>query len=154
MKKNSVKKNKVWKTLKTGFKILFILILLFLLLSLINDLLNTNAALVEKVTQQGEHIDMLRGQLSESTQLNTDYHLQLTAAEAKIETLKEQIKISINNQPINQPVETVEIIEPRVMTEEDLKAEIEPQLKFPEVPILPLVIVGLLSSFKILIPSY
>ncbi|WP_299831613.1 hypothetical protein [uncultured Metabacillus sp.] len=154
MKKNSVKKNKIWKTLKTGFKILFILILLFLLISLINDLMNTNAALIEKVTQQGKHIDMLQGQLSELTQVNADYQIQLNLAETKIETLKEQIKISINNQPINQPVETVESVEPRVVTEEDLKAEIEPQLKLPNVPVLPVVLVGVLSLFKTLIPAY
>jgi regulatory protein YycI of two-component signal transduction system YycFG len=152
---------KVWRTLKTAFKVLFILIVLFLLLSLLKDFMDGHFLLIEKVNQQGNHIDQLQGHLNEVTEMNTQLNeqLQLTQAQLELESLKVD---ELTNELLKQQTPQVNIGgSPVVMTEDDVRAEIEPQLKtVPETetsswktPDLttPIVIVGALQLLKSLV---
>jgi hypothetical protein len=152
---------KTWRTLKTMFKVLFILIVLFWLLSLLKDFMNDYTLLIEKVTQQGKHIDTLQGQLVEVTELNTQLNDQLSLTQAQLEL--ESLKVDeLTNELLKQKSPAVNIGgQPITMTEEDLKAEIEPQLKVveektsswsPTSPdMTPVVVVGVLQILKSLV---
>jgi TolA-binding protein len=150
---------KVWRTLKTAFKVLFILIVLFWLLSLLKDFMDGHALLIEKVTQQGKHIDALQGQLVEVTELNVQLQDQLQLTQAQLELQNLRVDELVNEQ-LKQQVPQVNIGgSPVVMTEEDVRAEIEPQLKTVEEKLSPLdapnmtpvVIVGVLQVLKSLV---
>jgi hypothetical protein len=147
---------KVWRTLKTAFKVLFLLIVLFWLLSLLKDFMDGHALLIEKVTQQGKHIDSLQGQLVEVNELNTQLNEQLQLTQIQLETVDELV-----NEQLKQQVPQVNIGgQPVVMTEDDLRAEVEPQLKtVPETEtsswsspsMTPVVVVGVLQILKSLV---
>lgn len=129
--------NKVWKTLKTAFKWLFIIILIFLLISLLKDFLDHYHFLVEKVNEQSHHIDLLQGNLHDVTEANNHLISQLQLEHSKVEHLQQQLSLKINGQPVD-------------MTVDDIKAEVEPQLKFPDTStsFIPVTIIGILSVFK------
>jgi septal ring factor EnvC (AmiA/AmiB activator) len=151
---------KVWRTLKTAFKVLFILIVLFWLLSLLMDFLEHYDILVRKVTEQGNTIDQLQGELNTVTELNTqlEEQLQLTEAQLKLEEMKVN---ELTNELLKQQTPQVNIGgQPVVMTEDDVRAEIEPQLKTVEEKtsswsstpnMAPVVIVGVLQVLKSLV---
>jgi hypothetical protein len=151
---------KVWRTLKTAFKVLFILIVLFWLLSLLKDFMDGHALLIEKVGQQSQHIDSLKGQLVEVTELNTQLNeqLQLTQAQLQLEEMKVD---ELTNELLKQKAPAVNIGgSPVVMTQEDIQNEIEPQLKTVEEKtsswssapnMTPVVVVGVLQILKSLV---
>jgi TolA-binding protein len=151
---------KVWRTLKTAFKVLFLLIVLFWLLSLLKDFMDGHALLIEKVTQQGKHIDSLQGQLVEVNELNTQLNDQLQFTQAQLELQNLRVDELVNEQ-LKQQVPQVNIGgQPVVMTEDDLRAEVEPQLKnVPETEtsswsspsMTPVVVVGVLQILKSLV---
>jgi hypothetical protein len=150
---------KVWRTLKTTFKVLFILIVLFWLLSLLKDFMDGHALLIEKVTQQGKHIDALQGQLVEVTELNVQLQDQLQLTQAQLDLEQLRVNELINEKLVSQTPQVNIGGSPIVMTEDDLRAEIEPQLKTVEEKLSPLdapsmtpvVIVGVLQVLKSLV---
>jgi hypothetical protein len=129
--------NKVWKTLKTAFKWLFIIILIFLLISLIKDFLDHYHFLVEKVNQQSHHIDLLQGNLHDAKEVNSHLISQLQIEHSKVEHLQNELSLKINGQPVH-------------ITVDDIKEEIEPQLKFPDLSpsFLPITIIGIMGALK------
>jgi hypothetical protein len=151
---------KVWRTLKTMFKVLFILIVLFWLLSLLRDFMTDYTLLIEKVNQQGNHIDTLQGQLVEVTELNTQLNdqLQLTQTQLELESLKVD---ELTNELLKQKAPAVNIGgQPITMTVDDVRAEVEPQLKTVEektsswkTPDMatPVVVIGVLQILKSLV---
>lgn len=128
---------RVWKTLKTAFKWLFIIILVFLLISLLKDFLDHYHFLVEKVTQQSNHIDLLQGNLHDIKEANNHLISQLQLEHSKVEHLQQQLSLKINGQHVD-------------ITVEDIKKEIEPQLKFPDTSnsFLPVTIIGIMAALK------
>jgi regulatory protein YycI of two-component signal transduction system YycFG len=151
---------KVWRTLKTAFKVLFILIVLFWLLSLLKDFMDGHFLLIEKVNQQGQHIDFLQGELETVTELNTQLNeqLQLTQSQLQLEEMKVD---ELTNELLKQKAPAVNIGgQPVTMTLEDIQEEVEPQLKTVEEKtsswssapnMTPVVVVGVLQILKSLV---
>ena len=134
---NKKELRKGFKTLRTCFKWLFIIVAIFLLLDYIYDLLHHIQFLAERVNMQNHNIDLLQGNIHDLQQANSHLVDQLQVEHSKVEQLQQQLSIKINGNPVN-------------MTVDDIKQEIEPQLKFkPNNPYnyIP-VIVGAMSTLK------
>jgi Tfp pilus assembly protein PilN len=134
------KKNKGWRTFKSAFKWLFIIVTIFLLLNYIYDLLHHIQFLAEKVNVQNHNIDLLQGNIHDLQQANSHLVDQLQVEHSKVEQLQQQLSLKINGDPVD-------------MTVDDIAKEIKPQLKFePSNPYnyIP-VIVGAMSTLKSLL---
>jgi FtsZ-binding cell division protein ZapB len=134
------KENKGWRTFKTAFKWLFIIIAIILLLDYIYDLIHHIQFLAEKVNVQNHNIDLLQGNIHNLQETNNHLIDQLQVEHSKIEHLQHQLQVKINGDPVD-------------MTVDDIKKEIQPQLKFePSSPYnyIP-VIVGAMSTLKSLL---
>jgi cell division protein FtsB len=134
------KENKGWRTFKTAFKWAFIIIAIILLLDYIYDLLHHIQFLAERVNIQSHNIDMLQGNIHNLQQANSHLIDQLQIEHSKIQDLQHQLQVKINGDPVD-------------MTVDDIKKEIQPQLKFePSSPYnyIP-VIVGAMSTLKSLL---
>jgi hypothetical protein len=134
------KENKGWLTFKTAFKWAFIIIAIILLLDYIYDLLHHIQFLAEKVNVQNHNIDLLQGNIHNLQETNSHLIDQLQIEHSKIQDLQQQLQVKINGDPVD-------------MTVDDIKKEIQPQLKFePSSPYnyIP-VIVGAMSTLKSLL---
>jgi FtsZ-binding cell division protein ZapB len=134
------KENKGWRTFKTAFKWAFIIIAIILLLDYIYDLLHYIQFLAEKVNIQNHNIDLLQGNIHNLQETNNHLIDQLQIEHSKIQHLQQQLSVKINGDPVD-------------MTVDDIKKEIQPQLKFePSSPYnyIP-VIVGAMSTLKSLL---
>jgi FtsZ-binding cell division protein ZapB len=134
------KENKGWRTFKTAFKWAFIIIAIILLLDYIYDLLHHIQFLAEKVNVQNHNIDLLQGNIHNLQETNNHLIDQLQIEHSKIQDLQHQLQVKINGDPVD-------------MTVDDIKKEIQPQLKFePSSPYnyIP-VIVGAMSTLKSLL---
>jgi apolipoprotein N-acyltransferase len=134
------KENKGWRTFKTAFKWAFIIIAIILLLDYIYDLLHHIQFLAEKVSTQSHNIDLLQGNIHNLQTANNHLIDQLQIEHSKIEHLQHQLSVKINGDPVDMNVD-------------DIKKEIQPQLKFePSSPYnyIP-VIVGAMSTLKSLL---
>jgi hypothetical protein len=134
------KENKGWRTFKTAFKWAFIIIAIILLLDYIYDLLHHIQFLAEKVNVQNHNIDLLQGNIHNLQETNSHLLDQLQIEHSKIQDLQHQLQVKINGDPVD-------------MTVDDIKKEIQPQLKFePSSPYnyIP-VIVGAMSTLKSLL---
>jgi hypothetical protein len=132
--------SKGWRTFKTAFKWAFIIIAIILLLDYIYDLLHHIQFLAEKVNVQNHNIDLLQGNIHDLQTANSHLVDQLQIEHSKVEQLQQQLSLKINGDPID-------------MTVDDIKKEIQPQLKFePSNPYnyIP-VIVGAMSTLKSLL---
>lgn len=141
---------KVWKSLKTMFKVLLITIIIFILIQLLLDFMHDFDLIVRKVTEQGETINQLREQLHTVSETNVQLneHLQLTQTQLDLANLR--IDELANEKLIQQAPQVSIGGQPVVMTTEDIKQEIEPQLKFPD-PSVPAVVIGVLTVLKTLV---
>ncbi|MEH7116102.1 hypothetical protein V7128_01585 [Neobacillus vireti] len=138
MNKKGLRKG--FKTLKTAFKWLFIIIAIFLLLDYIYDLLHHIQFLAEKVNTLNNNVDLLQGNIHDLQQANSHLVDQLQIEHSKVQDLQQQLQVKINGDPVD-------------VTVDDIKKEIEPQLKFePNNPYnyIP-VIVGAMSTLKSLL---
>jgi FtsZ-binding cell division protein ZapB len=134
------KENKGWRTFKTAFKWAFIIIAIILLLDYIYDLLHHIQFLAERVSTQSHNIDLLQGNIHNLQETNNHLIDQLQIEHSKIEHLQQQLQVKINGDPVD-------------ITVDDIKKEIQPQLKFePSSPYnyIP-VIVGAMSTLKSLL---
>jgi hypothetical protein len=140
MKKDWREMGKIWKTLKTAFKWLFILILIFLLISFIKDFLDHYHFLVEKVSQQSNYIDSLQHTVHNLNETNTNLVNQLHIEHSKLENLQQQLSVKINGEPVHMSVE-------------DVKRKIEPQLKLPSMSesFIPVTILTTMTLLKTLV---
>jgi hypothetical protein len=135
---------KVWKTLKTAFKWLLLIIIVFWLLSLLGDFLHHYSLLVDQVNQQGQTIDQLNGQLHLLQDANNGLVHQLQLEHEHVEQLQQQLQLKINGQPV-------------VMTPSDIHNELQGQLITPKpelsnlAPMLPITIVGAMTLMKSLL---
>jgi FtsZ-binding cell division protein ZapB len=137
---NKKELRKGWKSLKSAFKWIFIIVALFLLLNYLYDLYHHFQFLIEKVHTQAHNIDLLQGNIHNLQETNNHLIDQLQIEHSKIEHLQQQLSVKINGDPVD-------------MTVDDIKKEIQPQLKFePSSPYnyIP-VIVGAMSTLKSLL---
>jgi FtsZ-binding cell division protein ZapB len=137
---NKKELRKGWKTLKSAFKWVFIIVALFLLLNYLYDLYHHFQFLIEKVHTQAHSIDLLQGNIHDLQTANSHLIDQLQIEHHKIESLQQQLQVKINGDPVD-------------MTVDDIKKEIQPQLKFePSSPYnyIP-VLVGTMSTLKSLL---
>jgi hypothetical protein len=142
---------KVWKSLKTMFKVLFIAIVIFILIQLLLDFIHHYDFIVRKVTEQGDTIEQLRQQLHtvSDTNVQLNEHLQLTQTQLDLANL--QIDELTNEKLVQQAPQVSISGQPVVMTTEDIKQEIEPQLKFPDSTGPAAVVIGVLTVLKTLV---
>lgn len=137
-----MKQNKVWKTLKTAFKWLFIITVIAWLLWLLSQFMEGHMALVERVNQQSQDINHLQGQLQNVLETNSELQKQLQLQDLRIDDL--------TNERITQQTPAVNIGgQPVVMNEEDVQTEVKPQLKDDwSQGWVPVVVVGALQVLK------
>jgi hypothetical protein len=140
MKKDLKDMRKVWKTLRSAFKWLLIIILIFLLLSFIKDFLDHYDFLVKKVTTQTHYIDSLQDTVHNLNETNNQLIDQLQIEHSKVEQLQQQLSIKINGEPVHMSVE-------------DIHKEIEPQLKLPSASdsLIPVTILTTMTLLKTLV---
>jgi hypothetical protein len=140
MKKDLKDMRKVWQTLRSAFKWLLIIILIFLLLSYLKDFLDHYDFLVKKVTTQTHYIDSLQDTVHNLKETNGHLIDQLQIEHSKVQQLEQQLSIKINGEPVHMSVE-------------DIHKEIEPQLKFPSADpsIIPITILGAMTILKTLV---
>lgn len=125
------------------FKVLFILIILALLIQYISDLLHHIDFLARKVTEQNHTIEHIRQQLHTVSDTNVQLHEQLQHTQHQLSIANEKLiqhtpKVNIGGQPV-------------VMTTDDIREEIEPQLKFPDSTGPAAVVIGVLTVLKSLV---
>ena len=142
---------KVWKSLKTMFKVLLILIILALLIQLISDFLHHYDFLIKKVTEQNDTISNLTQQVHSMADTNTQLSEHIHQMQSQLDLANMKID-DLTNEKLLQQAPQVNIGgQPVVMTPEDVKAEIEPQLRFPDTAhTLPAVLVGTFTVLKAL----
>lgn len=141
---------KGWKKLRTAFKILFIAILIYLLIQFLSDFIHHYTYIVGKVTEQGDTIQHLQEQVHTMSDTNAQITEQLQQAQHNLDLANLKID-SLTNEKLVKQVPKINIVgQPTTMTIDDIKAEIEPQLKITD-PTVPAVIVGTLAILKTLV---
>src|SRR5205085_6275281 len=100
---------KGWKSLKSAFKWIFIIVALFLLLNYLYDLYHHFQFLIEKVHTQAHNIDLLQGNIHDLQTANSHLIDQLQIEHSKIESLQQQLSVKINGDPVDMTVDDIKM---------------------------------------------
>jgi hypothetical protein len=143
-------RQKVWKSLKTMFKVLFVIILLALLIQFLSDLIHHLDFLAKRVTEQQDTISHLTQQLHSVSDTNVQLNEHLQHVQHQLDLSNMKID-DLTNAKLTQHTPQVNIGgQPVTMTVDDIRDEIEPQLKLPD-PGPAAVVIGALTLLKTLV---